>query len=155
MLRKFSCSVFRKHSTIEFLLRFEDKILNFKKIVIFSIESRMQFQMFIFIIFHLAFSNEIQISKFYNQGFAHKISTVNVFYESLLTRGTSFPIQCGAKCVALSPSCMGMEVCEDRVCRLWNGSFPGGTVEEFSHTCRRYIKVGVTFFLFCITIRNF
>nr|XP_022304371.1 fibrinogen alpha chain-like [Crassostrea virginica] len=140
MLRKFSCSVFRKHSTIEFLLRFEDKILNFKKIVIFSKESRMQFQMLIFIIFHLAFSNEIQISNFYNQRSAPKISTVNVFYESLLTRGTSLSIQCGAKCVALSPSCMGIEVCEDGVCRLWNGSFPRGTVEEFFHTCRRYIK---------------
>lgn len=50
-------------------------------------------------------------------------------------------LTCGAKC-GNDESCMGIDVCNGRICRLWNATFYLSLLSNNStELCKRYIKV--------------
>ena len=89
------------------------------------------------------------IPSIYKNDFYHVGSVIwsldsSVYQEFILTRKGNPRLLCGAKCGTVD-KCRGMEVCDGRLCRLWNETFTLNTTGNTStKTCRRYSKVDLT-----------
>ena len=81
---------------------------------------------------------------FYHVGSVKWSFDSNVYQEFILTRKGNPRLLCGAKC-GTEDNCRGLEVCDGRLCRLWNDTFTiTTTVNTSNKTCRRYSKVDFT-----------
>lgn len=50
-------------------------------------------------------------------------------------------LTCSVKCVR-SENCIGIDICDGRICRLWNGTFYQSIpLDNSNELCQRYIKV--------------
>lgn len=74
----------------------------------------------------------------------------NVYCKFLIPYKRNYILTCGAKC-GIDESCMGIDVCDGRICRLWNATFyPSLLSNDSNGLCKRYIKViFVCTFYFC------
>lgn len=74
----------------------------------------------------------------------------NVYHQFFVHHKRNHILTCGAKC-GIDESCMGIDVCDGRICRLWNATFyPSLLSNDSNGLCKRYIKViFVCTFYFC------
>ena len=78
---------------------------------------------------------------FYHVGSVTWSFDSSVYQEFILTRKGNPRLLCSAKCGTVD-NCRGLEVCDGRLCRLWNETFTTTTTGNTSNkTCRRFSKV--------------
>lgn len=65
----------------------------------------------------------------------------SVYHEFSVPYQRNHILTCSAKCVR-SESCIGIDICDGRICRLWNGTFYQSIpLDNSNELCQRYIKV--------------
>lgn len=65
----------------------------------------------------------------------------NVYRQITTPYTRNHVLACGSKC-GNDESCMGIDVCDGRNCRLWNTSiFQNISANNSTELCKRYIKV--------------
>lgn len=71
----------------------------------------------------------------------------NVYRKIFVPYKRNHILTCSAKCVR-SENCIGIDICDGRICRLWNGTFYRGIpFNNSNELCQRYIKVIYIYYL--------
>lgn len=72
----------------------------------------------------------------------------NVYQKFSVPFKRNHVLTCSSKCVR-SEDCVGIDICDGRICRLWNGTYYQGiSMNNSNELCQRYIKVHVLYALF-------
>lgn len=72
----------------------------------------------------------------------------NVYKKCSVPFKRNHVLTCSSKCVR-SKDCVGIDICDGRICRLWNGTYYQGiSMNNSNELCQRYIKVHVLYALF-------
>lgn len=71
----------------------------------------------------------------------------NVYCKFLMPYKRNYILTCGAKC-GIDESCIGIDVCDGRICRLWNATiYQSISANNSNELCKRYIKVIIFLYL--------
>lgn len=65
----------------------------------------------------------------------------NVFREFTLSMKRTLILECSAACRS-EERCVGLDICDGRICRLWNSTnYQSNLSNTSNELCRRYMKV--------------
>lgn len=71
----------------------------------------------------------------------------NVYHKFSVHHKRNHILTCGAKC-GIDESCIGIDVCDGRICRLWNATiYQSISANNSNELCKRYIKVIIFLYL--------